>query len=887
LNEPAPTSASSGPRAAELAAVLMLDDTGRVTAASEAARTLWQTGGAELVGEAFSSLFYFEVVSDGADWLEAQWEVLLGTALGRTATLSAQPREGTPRDVLVRLERLPAGGYLATVQPPPPAPPPPAGEGENFQLLAEKGAVGFFDLNLKTGRAACSPAWKKILGYVDAELPDTLDMWRQLIHPDDSAAAPDRLGRRHTVGSRPFSAEFRMKHRLGHWVWIQCLGVQVLNAAGELERIVGLQLDIAERKEIEEASLASDERMQLLSAPGPLGAFDFDFSGHAFWVSPTWKEILGHGEEELPDVLGAFTAALPADEAGSGAQVWLLARAPGHSAFVEAHTFRGKDGRALPVLFGANRTLTRRRNLSRVTGFICPLPVVPGGAPAATPALPAALAAEMFAAVSEGVLLVDKNGKIISANPAAARILRLARDTAPGRPVGDVFSLVSRLNGRASDDPCERALSAGQPLPLISEDALAPVADGEAPRPIVWTARAAYDATGRPAGAVIVFRDPDEMSLTPEELVKANRFESLGLLASGIAHDFNNLLTTVLSGISLAKENRDFTGLGDSEQACLDAKGLTRQLLTFAKGGAGTQTVVAVKDILADAVKIAAAGGSATVTVEVPDGVEPVLVERAQLLQVFQNLVLNALQAMPPEPHRPVVQLRAGNATLAAGQVPPLEPGDYVQIEVADNGTGIKPEHLEKIFDAFFTTKKHGTGLGLATVLSIVRKHGGQLGVASTVGTGTTFTVFLPKADQPVEVRARRAPALRFGTGRVLFMDDDPKISSLTATMLQSLDYKYDLAKNGDEAIQLYNRYLNIGRPYDVVIMDITVIGGMGGEECFKLLRQLDPDVRAIVSSGYDNDDMARRFLDMGFCGFLAKPYRIADLGKVIKAVLG
>ncbi|HRI82029.1 MAG TPA: ATP-binding protein, partial [Opitutaceae bacterium] len=262
-------------------------------------------------------------------------------------------------------------------------------------------------------------------------------------------------------------------------------------------------------------------------------------------------------------------------------------------------------------------------------------------------------------------------------------------------------------------------------------------------------------------------------------------------------------------------------------------------------------------------------------------------VDRSQMLQVFQNLIVNALQAMPPPPHTPQVQIRAANITVAENQIAGLDPGDYVEIEVRDNGSGIPPENIGKIFDPFFTTKKHGTGLGLATVLSLVRKHGGQIAVDSTVGTGTVFTVFLPRARQAAEVQARKAPSLRFGTGRVLFMDDDEKICTLTANMLQSLDYKYDIARNGEEAVQLYKRYLNIGRPYDVVIMDLTIIGGMGGEECFRVLRDLDPEVRAIVSSGYDNDDMAKRFLDLGFCGYLTKPYRVTDLGKVIKAVLG
>jgi CheY-like chemotaxis protein len=293
------------------------------------------------------------------------------------------------------------------------------------------------------------------------------------------------------------------------------------------------------------------------------------------------------------------------------------------------------------------------------------------------------------------------------------------------------------------------------------------------------------------------------------------------------------------------------------------------------------------RDILEDAVKIASAGSAAEITIQVEVGTGAVLVDRAQILQVFQNLIVNSLQAMPPPPHMARLQLRAADTRVAEGQIAALLPGDYVEFEVRDNGSGIKPEYLERIWDPFFTTKKHGTGLGLATVLSIVRKLGGEIGLQSVVGVGTVFSVFLPIADQPVEVQARPAPSLRFGTGRVLFMDDDEHICAITGSMLESLDYKFDIARNGEDAITLYKRYLNIGRPYDAVIMDLTILGGLGGEETFKILHELDPDVRAIVSSGYDNDDMARQYLDMGFCGYLTKPYRVTDLGKVLKAVLG
>jgi two-component system, cell cycle sensor histidine kinase and response regulator CckA len=285
-------------------------------------------------------------------------------------------------------------------------------------------------------------------------------------------------------------------------------------------------------------------------------------------------------------------------------------------------------------------------------------------------------------------------------------------------------------------------------------------------------------------------------------------------------------------------------------------------------------------------VRIAAAGTTAVVTVEAPDGISPVQVDRGQILQVFQNLIINALQAMP-EVHKGRLSLRASNVTLAEGEVSPLAPGNYVQIEVQDNGGGIPPEHIDKIFEPFYTTKKQGTGLGLATVLQIVRTHGGQIGVDSKVGAGTTFTLFLPQADRPVETAIRLAPALRFGTGRILFLDDDPKICELTAGMLTALEYTHDIVRTGEDALACYRRYLNVSRPYDAVILDLNVVGGMGGEECFKKLRDLHPEVRAIVNSGYDSEEMARRYLDMGFVGYIAKPYRVGDLGRAIKAALG
>ena len=895
-------------------AVLLLDATGCVTAVNASARALWKLADAALIGRPFASLFTFEIVSDEPDWQQAQWDVVLATTLDRAAILSVQPLQSAPLEQSVRLESAlgaPAG-YIAVVQPPPanstsPASLAGADTHDGLSLLVAQSEVGFFDLNFKTGHIVHSPVWKKLLGYTATELPDTHESWFTHIHPEDTEAAPFFIGKKHTVGTRRISVEFRMRHRLGHYVWLHCTGLQLVSATGELERVTGFCIDTTERREIEEASLANDSRLQDLSDGGPLGAFEFNFVQANHWVSPAWCRLVGLGETAPADALAAFAQALPreTDESPDPA-AWLLARAPGQNTFLESIELRDATGRPVPVVLGVHRTLTRKRELARVVGFICPLPAALATVTLEDgPALSPQLLAGAFATLTEAVLLTDAAGQILFVNHAAARLLLRAPGQAIGRPIDDVFRLADRLTGRPVANPVAAALAADGILPMNNEQALlpeqlfdqtsspfaitdSPQTPGSAARPIVWTARAVRDGDREPRGVVIIFRDPNEVSLTPDELVKANRFETLGQLAGGIAHDFNNLLTTILGTISLAVQNQDPTPLVDAEKACLAAKGLTKQLLLVAKGGVAVRSTATAKEILDDAYRLAAAGTTASVTVAVAPGTDAVSVDRPQILQVFQNLILNAIQAMPPPPHVARIQLNARNITIAENQIPNLAAGSYVEFESRDNGSGIAPEHLEKIWEAFFTTKKHGTGLGLATVLSIVRKHGGQIGLNSTVGVGSVFTVYLPTATEPpVEVQARKAPSLRFGTGRVLLMDDDEKISSLTAGMLGSLDYKYDLAKNGSEAIALYQRYLNIGRPYDAVILDLTVVGGMGGEECFRNLRQIDPDLRAIVSSGYDNDDMARRYLEMGFCGYLTKPYRAADLGKILKGILG
>jgi two-component system cell cycle sensor histidine kinase/response regulator CckA len=886
--------------------VLVLDAHGKVELANAAAATLWQAHAAELAGDFFPNLFVFEVTSRDPDLVQAQWEVVQGAALAQPLTLKLQPKEAAAFDVIVRLE--PAGAdparYFATITRPASAPAAftvapasanssagdapaaTAPHGDNFlALLADRSALGFFDLNFVRHETYLSPAWKRMLGYTDTSLPSTYESWLALIHPDDSAAAPDKLsGRAAPNGSRPFSVEYRMKHARGHFVWVQAVGAQLFAPNGSLQRVVGAQLDVTDRKELEESSLRAEERLNGLSERGRFALFELDFTGGASWLSPAFKATLGFNDADLPDEPESFLRALPPEDSAGGLAAFFTSKQPGQPVYFDALRLRHRNGEDLWAYAGIVRIISRKRELQRVLGFVAPMPE--GLGRAAAPGVSAEHFSALLAELQEAVLLVDARDQIVFVNHAAERLLGRGVEHLVGQTGGEVFRLTHRLSGAPGESPIDRALTIGEATGLNNDFALE---RGEGARavPIVFSCRAVTDASGQSAGAVVVFRNPDDMSLTPEELVKANRFEALGQLAGGIAHDYNNLLTTILGGISLAVDARDYSGLENSIKACEAAKGLSRQLLTFSKGGTGTRQTIRTADLLRDSIRIAASGSTVKVELNAPADLATIQVDRPQLLQVFQNLIVNAIQAMPNGQGN--VWLTAGNVALADGQIPPLTAGQYVAIEVRDNGSGIKPEHLEKIFDPFFTTKKTGTGIGLATVVKIIKHHGGQLTVDTELGVGTSFTVFLPRAEQEEVVETRRPPTLNLATrtNRILFMDDDLEISRLTEGMLVSMGYGVDLAKDGDEAIKFYRRYLNIKRPHDVVIMDLTVIGGMGGEECFRKLRELDPGVRAIVASGYDNDEMKRQFLDMGFCGYLTKPYRVGDLSRIIKQVLG
>ena len=366
------------------------------------------------------------------------------------------------------------------------------------------------------------------------------------------------------------------------------------------------------------------------------------------------------------------------------------------------------------------------------------------------------------------------------------------------------------------------------------------------------------------------------------ERLRAQKLESLGVLAGGIAHDFNNILTAVLGNLSAARHAEPDDDvpeiLRDAEKAALSARSLTHQLLTFSRGGAPIRKVVSLEEALREAARFALRGAKARAELSIAEDLWPASADEGQIRQVVHNLVLNADQAMPAGG---VVAVRADNLEIAGGEGVPLRPGRYVRVAVADTGVGLSREHLDRIFDPYFTTKQHGSGLGLTTSYAIVKKHDGHLAVESEPGRGTTFTVYLPASQEraaPPDAQAALAP----GKGRVLVMDDDEAVRRAAGRMLARLGYEVELAKDGDEALRAYAAASGLGRRFDAVIMDLTVPGAMGGKEAMRHLAALDPEARGIVSSGYSTDPVMADFRAHGFCCVLTKPYDVEDLSRAL-----
>ncbi len=385
-------------------------------------------------------------------------------------------------------------------------------------------------------------------------------------------------------------------------------------------------------------------------------------------------------------------------------------------------------------------------------------------------------------------------------------------------------------------------------------------------------------------------KDITEHKKMEAELLKAQKLESLGILAGGIAHNFNNILTAITGNISLAKMYAKpglevFDILTEVEKASHRAKNLTQQLLTFSKGGMPVRKITAITRLIKDSASFALSGSNVRYEISAPDNIWPVEVDEGQISLVINNLIINALQAMP---EGGVIMVSTENITVGTGNSLSLKDGKYVRVSIKDQGHGIAEEHRSKIFDPYFTTKQEGSGLGLATAYSIIKRHDGNIAVESKLGAGTIFHLYLPAAEEKITIMkdiGGISPAGK-GRGKILVMDDDEIVRVVVGRMLAQCGYEADFAEDGDKAVDIYKKGMESGQPFDAVIIDLIIPAGMGGKEAIKKLLEIDHDIKAIVSSGYSDDPVVANFKEYGFRGALAKPYEIAELRQMLHRVI-
>ncbi len=371
-----------------------------------------------------------------------------------------------------------------------------------------------------------------------------------------------------------------------------------------------------------------------------------------------------------------------------------------------------------------------------------------------------------------------------------------------------------------------------------------------------------------------------------EELLRVRNLESLGVLAGGIAHDFNNFLTVVQTNIELAKMRLNPGApvqeiLEQTASACQRAAWLSSQLLTFAKGGAPMRRVVSVAELLLDAVNLARAGAAISMGVEIAQDLWSAEVDAGQISQVLHNILLNAKQAMP---EGGIIEVRAENIVLRGDEKPGSEA--YVRVSIRDYGCGIPADILPRIFDPYFTTKRDGRGLGLATAYAIVSKHSGRISVESKHGEGTVFIIDLPASQDRPAPESPVGARLWGGTGRLLVMDDEEALRTILDRVLTALGYEVQSARDGAETIALYEAAKASGRGFDAVLLDLTISGGMGGLETALRLKELHPSAKLIVSSGYSDSPVMSNFREYGFDDVLTKPWGPAQLSEVLRRVL-
>jgi PAS domain S-box-containing protein len=718
---------------------------------------------------------------------------------------------------------------------------------------------------------------EELTGYARADFNSGRLKWSDLILPEDLAESQS-IFRKALKTTGAYVRQYRIRHKQGHILWIQARGQIIRDPQSRIDHVYGVFFDITKQKEIEEALRESEEHLKTIMDSIRAGVVMIDTDSRRIVdINHYAAEMIGFAKDRL---LGQECRGLIC----TGDPCCCPATAPSLvPEQAECHLVTAQGG-VIPILKTA-ATVKRGGRTYLLESFLDLTE---------QKKVEQDLAAEKerlrvtLRSIGDGVIATDTRGRVVLMNQVAEALTGWTQEEARGQAVAKVLRLVHELTRKPCDNRVNRVIKSGRLASLPAHTML--LAQDGAERLLAASAAPIIDQESQVIGVVLVFQDVTQKRQTEAELQKMEKLTSLGILAGGIAHDFNNILTGILGNLSLAvlstpRQGQVFRRLAEAEQATLRARDLVQQLLTFAKGGAPVKEVASLEEIIRDSATFACRGSQVRCDFAFPRELWPAEVDPGQFSQVIQNLAINAIQAMPTGG---AITIRAENATLKEQQGLPLPPGRFVKIKVKDQGIGIPSDYLPKIFDPYFSTKQKGSGLGLATAYSIIKNHDGYMTVESTLGEGTTFFLYLPASAQKVKSATKGAASrLHQGKGRILVMDDDAGVRQVARKILKHLGYEVEVAVDGADAIEKYQEARSAGQPFKLVIMDLTIPGGMGGKEALQALLEIEPQTRAIVSSGYADDPIMTHYQEFGFRGVIKKPYRVDTFSHVLHEVLG
>ncbi|MBF0452648.1 MAG: DUF3365 domain-containing protein [Candidatus Magnetomorum sp.] len=489
--------------------------------------------------------------------------------------------------------------------------------------------------------------------------------------------------------------------------------------------------------------------------------------------------------------------------------------------------------------------------------------------------------------IGDGVISTDQNGNIVLINQLAEELTGWKQAEVLGKPISKAFHIINEKTRKTCENPVKKVLQAGVTVGLANHTVL--ISRDGTERRISDSGAPIFNAEKKIIGAVLVFRDVTEKFKMEQQLQQRQKMEAIGTLAGGIAHDFNNMLGVIIGNISYISSlfNQDdelFHVLSEIQEGAQKAQSLTHQLLTFSDGGAPIKKTSDIKQLIIESAEFVLRGTPIKCQFDFPDDLWPAEIDSGQINQAINNIVINAIHAMPDGG---TIHIQAKNLLIDDSNAFhfSLSPGRYVKINLKDQGSGIAEQYLTKIFDPYFTTKQKGSGLGLASTYSIIKQHNGHISVQSQLNNGTCFSIYLPASVNHVETDKKETASSHTGHGRVLIMDDDESILKMSGRIFNRLGYDTAFATDGSQAIEMYQQALTSSYPFTLVVLDLTVAGGMGGAKTIPELLKIDPRVKAIVSSGYSTDPIMSNFQDYGFSAVLPKPYTKNQLAEVLDTV--